>query len=167
MHEGVARLGAAHFFVPERFAVPGVDRDEVGVDGAHVKRVAQDREAAVNAPAADAGFGRGNVGPGPEHAAGGGVERDDVIRCLDGIHDAVDNQRRGFELLERACLEDPLQFQIRDVGGRDLIQLGVAIAGHGAGVCQPVLRLFGGVKEPVEGDLSHQMPAHPNRGGQE
>ena len=68
----------------------------------------------------------------PEHATGRGVERDDVVGRWT-VHDAIDHQRRGLELLERARLEDPLQLEVLHVVRRNLRQGTVALTEHVAG----------------------------------
>ena len=79
--------------------------------GRHEQRVAEDREAAIHGAAAGLGIRRGLVLVEPEDAAGAGIEGDHVVGRLGQIHDAVDHQRRGLELLQALGLEDPLLFQ--------------------------------------------------------
>src|SRR5262249_51649499 len=88
----------------------------------------------------------------PDRLASGGVEGDHVVGALNGVHDAVDDQRGDLVLIERARLEYPLERQILGVIGRDLLELAVALAHAAAVVAQPVLRLLIGVEDAVERD---------------
>ena len=118
--------------VPDRPAAFRVERDQMAVDRAHEQRVAENRHAAVHAAAADARQRRNGGGVDPEHPSRAGVERHDVVRREDGVHHAVDDERRGLELLvgfgRRPRLKDPLQLQVPDVGRRDLRERAVAPA---------------------------------------
>ena len=89
----------------------------------------------------------------PEGAARLGVERHDVVGRLREVHNAVDDQRRRLEFLQRLGLEDPLQLKILDVCGVDLFEGAVALAGVAAGVGQPVLWLVGGMEQALGRDL--------------
>jgi hypothetical protein len=156
--------------VPEDPAGLGVDREQVRVDGPEVQRVAENRESAAHAPAARTGVHAGTILRRPIRTAGDAVERDDLIDAPDGwslhgVQHAVDGQRRGFEFLERPGLPDPLQLEILDVRRCDLRQLTVSLVLDRAGVGEPVLRLFVGAHDAVEGDILRQQrdAEHGNR----
>ena len=125
----------------------------MGVDRAHEQRISGDGDATVHAAAAGARHGRRRVRIGPEDAAGHGIERDDVIGRLYGVHDAIDDEWRGFELFERTGLVDPFQLEVFYVLWGHLIQRAVALAHHVTGIGEPVLRLFAGIHQPIEGHL--------------
>ena len=63
------------------------------VQCAHEQRVAKDREAAIVRAAADDLAGCEPVPVDPEDAPGLRIERDDIIRALREVHDAVDHER--------------------------------------------------------------------------
>ena len=155
--ERVTRLRLGDRLVPDRLAGLGIDRDQMAVDRSHEQRVAEDREPAVDAAAADARQRRDPRRVDPEHASGGGIERHDVVRRQHRVHDAVDDERRRFEFLvglgRPARLEHPLQLQVLHVRRRDLRERAVAVAGQVPGVRQPVLRFLIGAENAVEGDL--------------
>jgi hypothetical protein len=136
---------------------------QVRVDRAHIQGVAQDRDAAIHAAAARASLGRGLVMVGPEHAARRRVQRDDVVRRLHGIENAVDDERRCLELLERARLPDPLQLELADRPRIDLIEPAVALVVDRARIAQPVLRLAPGGDDALERDLRLQRQAREER----
>ena len=112
--------------VPHHAAGLRIESDQVRVERAHEQRVAEDRQAAVDAAAAGRASRRTAVVSRSRRPARARVERDHVIRRFDGVHHAVDDQRRGFELLERLRLPHPLQLQVEilDVGRRDLRSAG-------------------------------------------
>ena len=156
--ESVAGFGprAGDGDIPERPSALRIDREEMAVDGAHEQTLAQDRDTAVHASAAGPRLLRGFVAVGPEDAARGAVDRDDVVGRLDGVEHAVHGERRRFEFLERLGLEHPLQFQVLHVGRRDLRERRVTPAEHVARVAEPVVGLRGGAHDAVEGDLRTQ-----------
>src|SRR3989442_7178232 len=57
----------------------------------------------------------------------GGIESNDGIGRGHRVHHAVDDQGRGFELLEGSGLKHPLQLEIPRVRQRDLGEQGVAL----------------------------------------
>ncbi len=154
----IAERVVRHLRVPDRLAALRVDGHEVRVERAHEQRVAEDRDAAIDLAAADAKRRRQHVVIDPEHAAGLRIERHDVVGRLRQVHDAVDDERRGFERLQRLRLKHPLQLEVLRVGGRDLLQRAVALAHVGAGIGQPVLRLAGGLRKALGGDLGTRRP---------
>ena len=165
------RPRAADGDVPHQPAGLRVDGQEMTVERAHEDRVAENRDAAIHAAAAGAGQRRRAIRVGPEDASGRRIERHEIVRRLDRVHDAVHHQRRRLELLERLRLEDPSELEILHVGGRDLGQRAVALAHHVARIRQPVLRLRRTTKDAVEGDLraeSYRQPRdHRNHKGHE
>ena len=91
--DGVAGVRIGHLGVPQRMAALGIDRDDVRVDGAHEQSVARIASPRLTRPQQRRACGDGAIGINPEDAAGGGVERHDVVGRLHQVHDAVDNQR--------------------------------------------------------------------------
>ena len=160
LHLGDARL-------PERAAVLRVDRNEVPVERAHVQGVAENRHTPIVRTAAGPVVRIGGVLVDPEGAPGPRVERDDVVGPLREVHDAVHDERRGLPRAHDRALVGPLQLQVAGVGGRDLVERAVARAHERAVVRQPVLRLLGGIDEPLEGDrprsLAVQRQRHEHR----
>ena len=133
--------------------VLGVHRDDMRVDGSHEQRVAQNREAAIHASAAQARLRRRTIRVDPKNAAGGGVQRHDIVGRLHRVHHAIHHQRRSFEFFERARLKNPFLLQVLDVAGRDLVERAVALAEIASRVIEPVLRSVGGVQQAVERNL--------------
>ena len=131
------------------------------VERAHEDGVAENRDAAIHATATGARQRRRAIRIGPEHAPGRGIERHEIVRRLDGVHDAVHHQRRRLELLERLRLEHPSELEILHVGGRDLGQRAVPLAHHVARMRQPVLRLRRTPKDAVERDLRAASDRQP------
>src|SRR5690348_13467199 len=124
------------------------------VDRAHVERVAEDGEPAIVQAAAGTKRVRWHsILVDPEHAAGSGIERHDVVWRLHHIHDAVDDERRRLHALRRLRLEDPFQFQVSGIGRRDLIEQAVAPASIVPGERQPVLRFLLRTEEAFIGHL--------------
>lgn len=107
----------------------------------------------VDASAAGTGGGGDDGGVGPEDASGSGIDGDDIAGRLGGIHYAVDDERGGFKFLQRALLEDPLEFEVFHVGRSYLFERGVALALVAAGVGEPVLRRILRVEELIGCDL--------------
>src|SRR5512135_859031 len=99
------------------------------------------------------GLRRGSIGIGPKRSTGNGIERNDVVRGLDGIHNAVHNKRRRLELLHRGGLEYPLKFELIHVVGSNLVERAVALARVRSRISEPVLRLPVGVQNAVVGYL--------------
>jgi hypothetical protein len=100
---------------------------------------------------------------GPEHAARRGIERNDVVRRLHRIENAVDHERRRLELLERARLPYPLQLELGDGLRVDLIEPAVALVVDRARVAQPILRLALGAQDSIERDLRFERQADDQR----
>ena len=166
----VAGAGVGDAGLPDGPAADRVDRDELGVDGAHEQRVAQNRHAAVDAPAAGARLGRRGVLVAPEDAAELRVEGQHGVGRLGDVHDAVHHERRRLEDLQRLRLEDPLQLEAVDVVDGNLVEGRVAVAVVVARVGEPVVRLVGGVEQPLEGHLRGQrvrQQGHEGDGGED
>ena len=94
-----------------------------------------------------------SVGIRPVDTSGGGIQSDHIVRGLDGVHDSVDNQRRGFELLKGSSLKDPLQLEVFHILWSDLAKRAVPLAIVVSGVREPVVRLLIGAKDAVKRDL--------------
>ena len=95
-----------------------VDRDQVRVDRAHEQRVAENREAAVDAAAARPRLERRACIRGPERPAGAASSA--TTSYAGGLHrvqHAVDDQRRRLEFLERLRLPHPLQLEVLTLAG--------------------------------------------------
>src|SRR5207249_36134 len=111
--------------------------------------VTENRQAPIHTSAA---WPRGllrSMGERPEDAACRGVQRDDVVRSLDGVHDAVDDNGRRFELFEGACLVDPLHFEVLHILRSDLRQRAITLAVVISGIGEPVLGFLAGVNDPL------------------
>jgi hypothetical protein len=76
-----------------------------------------------------------------------------IVRRLDRVQDAIQHQRRRFELFQRFGLPGPLQFQVLHIRGGDLVQRAVTLSPDVPGIGQPVLRFTIGVEEAVECNL--------------
>jgi hypothetical protein len=114
--------------VPDDLAGFGVDGEQMRIKGAHEEGVAEDGESAVNPAATRVAVSGVGIGQSPEDAAGNRVERVDVVGGLDGVENAVDNQCGGLELFGGLGLPDPLEIEVLDVGGSDLVEQAVALA---------------------------------------
>jgi hypothetical protein len=73
---------------------------------------------------------------------------------LRGVHDAVDNQRRGFQDRFAGHRKRPCGLQLANVGRADLRQRGIVCALEVAPVHQPVVRFSAGIHEPIECDTA-------------
>ena len=111
------------------------------IDGRKEQRVAEHREPARNAAAAKLRVECWRVGINPEDLPRCRLESKNVV-ALSGVHDAVDDQRRGLVVIEPSCLKHPLQLEALRIGGRDLGQLAVALAHVATGIREPVLWLL-------------------------
>ena len=122
------------------------------VQRVHVEAIAQNRETAVDLAAAVVGADGVPVVVRPKDAARGGIQSEDVILRTREVHDAIHHQRRGFELLRRAALKEPLGFQFFHIAGVDLIEAAVTPAVVAAGIHQPVAGFLIGVQQAFIGD---------------
>ncbi len=147
--DGVGQLRVGDGDVPDGLAVLRIDRDEVGVQRAHVQHVAVNGDAAVVGAAAHPLVGRVRVAVLPEHAPGPGIQRQHVVGALRDVHEAVHDDRRGLPGPEHLALQDPLLLQVPHVERRDLPQHGVALAGVPAGIRQPVLGFLRGTQQAI------------------
>ena len=157
----VAAPVVGHLGVPHQVAGAGVDGDQVRVERAHVERFAQDGDAAVVAPAADAQVVGQWMLVAPEGPPRGCIHRRHVARRLGDEHHAVDHQRRRLRPVELADVVGPLQLQLGDVRPVDPVETRKALAVERAVVHQPVVRLVGGVDQALPGDrreLRHAVP---------
>ena len=148
----VAAPVVGHLGVPDEVAAARVDGHEVGVEGAHVEGVAEDGDAAVVAPAADAQVVGQRVLVAPVRAPGRRVHRGQVARRLGDEHHPVDDERGRLGAVELADAVGPLQLEVGDVRPVDLVEAAEALAVEGAAVHQPVVRLVGGREQPLPGD---------------
>ena len=137
--------------VPEQVAAARVNRHQVGVQRAHEQRVAEHGDAAVVAAAADPEIIGELVLVAPVHAARGRIDGRQVAGRLRDEHDAVDDERGGLRPIDHGNLIGPLQLQIADVAGIDLVEPAEALAAERAGVHQPVVGLFRRVEQPLPG----------------
>src|SRR5262245_41350120 len=90
---------------------------------------------------------------GPEHASGHCIERDDVVGRLHCVEQAVDDQRRCIELLQRSRLTYPLKLKTLQLCSSDLRQRAESLIEKRSRVTQPVLGLAFGAEDAVERDL--------------
>ena len=137
----VALLGIADLLRPDLAAGLGVERDQLGVEGANVDLVLIDGDAAVVRAAADGGY-RAELGlVMPNLRSGLGVERVNVAERRGDVHDAVDDDRRRLERLFDLGGEDPGRMQMRDVAAVDLrvrIETRLIVVGVGVKEVHPV-----------------------------
>ncbi len=114
-----------YYGLPEFAARCGVEGNEVGVEGAEVKGVAVDGEPAIDTAAAGGDAGGEGVGVTPEDAASAGVESYYVVGGIGEVHDAIDYQRSGFDLVWRVRLPDPFEVELCDIGWGDFFEQAV------------------------------------------
>jgi hypothetical protein len=142
---------------PEELAGDAMDGEEVSVIGDEEDAVTEDSDTAVGALG---GVTLGLAGHGalvvPEGAAGAGIEGEDLVGAGD-VHDAVNDDGGDFEDVV-VDGEDPLEDKVLDVGGVDLIEGGVAVAGEGAVIGGPVAG-------PGVGDVGERGSAFGGEGG--
>ncbi len=124
-HGGRHRLGIAQRRVtdlrfPQLLAGLGVERDQLGVERAHEDLVARHGDAAVVRAAAGLVHRAERVAVMPDLRAGTRVERIDVVERRRDVHDAVHDDRRGFEAVHDLGLEDPCRTKVLDVVRVDL-----------------------------------------------
>ena len=151
--KGVALRVFGDLRLPDRPSALRVDGHDVRVERAHEKRIAEHRQAAIHLAAAYRQVLRQHIVIHPKHASGFRVERDGVVGRLREIHDAVDDERRGLECLQRLRLKHPFQLEVLYVGGRNLLQRAVTLAHVGAGIGEPVLRFAGGLGQSIRRNL--------------
>ena len=141
----------------------------MGVERAQKNFVAQNREPAIHAPAARTNVRGQLMLILPDGPAGARIERKRAIVLTGAVQNAVHDQRRGFKLSRRASLVHPLRDQRLHIRRVDLIQRAEAAARVVARIRQPVLRLLGGIEQPLECDLrvASQQPGHSRRAASE
>ena len=157
MHDRIPGLAAFHLHLPPLAAGGGIDRDEIRVDGPHEQRVAKDGQPAIVIAAA-VDSPRGRMPVDPEHSSRRGIERDHVVRGRDGIHHAVDDQRRRLERRADARLIDPARHERGHVAGGDLRQRRVALVRVVAAEGEPVPRVTGRREKPRVVDDARSLP---------
>ena len=157
--QGCARGGVAtglgvvvHLGLPQLAAGLGVHGDHVHVERVHEQAISKYRQAAVHAPAAIECARRILMTVGPQDAAGERVERVNLVLRPGQVHDAVDDERRGLELLLVPSLEQPLDVEVLDVLRRDLIEAAEAPAIVAVRIGEPVSGLLIGLEQPFVGD---------------
>ena len=97
----------------------------------------------------------------PQLPSGDRVERVDRVLGTRQIHDPVDDERRGLELLDVAPLEQPFDAQVLHVLRCDLVQPAVAPAVVRARIHEPVAGLLIRLQQPLVGHrpaLAAQRP---------
>src|SRR6185436_308531 len=130
----VAALRVGDDDIPLHLAGVGIERDQMRIRRRQVDRILVDRGAAM----ADVEPLIRWVGVAPQLPRRSGVDRPDVVRTRD-VDDAVDENRRGLDLLGLPGLERPRQRQLTNVLRRDLRQLAVALTGKVAVVRRPAV----------------------------
>ena len=117
------------------------------------------------------------LGVHPDHLAGLAVERDHrAARAAGRVDDALDHQRRAFELelgtrAEVVGLEAPGDFELVEVAAVDLIERGVARALDVGGVVRPLAVLGARESRGLSRELGRQarpgghQPRHAGDGG--
>src|SRR5271154_1145936 len=112
----------------------------MGVKRGHEQAIAENGEAAIDGATTGLDFGEAALVT-PNDLAGAGVEGEGMIVRAGAVHDAVNDERSGFELSHVPDLEDPFESELGGVGVVDLCQGAVAPTLVSAGVGEPVLRL--------------------------
>ena len=130
----------SHRYLPKKISAGATECKEVSIVGNEEDFVIEQCDAAVGAELGIAGeAGRWWTRIGPQRSAAQSVNREDLIWRGEVQH-TIGGQWGGFEA-EIVSGKDPLQFQIRDIGGSDLLKFAIAIGGEIAVVGEPVTRL--------------------------
>ena len=139
---------------PDDLAGLGIQRDQAGIERAHVDLVAEDRGATVDHVAARTDVFRQAVRVGPKAFASLGVEREHPRIRTGDVDDAVMHQRLAFlaALLFVTERERPLRSQRGNVRSIDLAGRAVALGLHAEAVHQHVLGARMVVLDVVPGD---------------
>ncbi len=147
-----------------RTPAPGIDGDQVRVDGCEKQRVAENRQAARDASAAEPRIARWGIGKDPEYLPGRRIQREHVV-ALRRVHDSIDHEWRGLVIIEPTRLKDPFQFEVLRICGRDLRQGAVALTQVRSRIREPVLRFLLRVQNAIcETCASSRWPARQHRG---
>ena len=107
------------------------------VERDHEELVAEHAEPAIDETAAGGQVRRQLAAVAPDLAPGARVERPRHVLRSGDVQHVVAQERRRFEVAERARLERPLRDEAVDVGGRDLRQRAVPLVGVVAAEGQP------------------------------
>ena len=138
----VALLGIADLLLPDDGAGLGVERDELGVEGADIDPVLVDGDAAVVRAAAE-GRDRAELRlEVPDLLTRLGVERVHVAVGRGDVHDAVNNDRGRLKRLLHLCREDPGRMQMPNVAAVDLrvrVETSLLVIAVGMKKIRPIL----------------------------
>ena len=107
--------------LPQQLAGLRIQRNQLGVERAHVQRTAFHGDAAVVRAAAVGGDRSHLVLVVPELLTGNRVDGVDVVEGGRQEHHAVDHDRRGLHRLAHFRLENERRPQLADVAGVDLL----------------------------------------------
>ncbi len=115
--------------------------------------VAQNGDTAIHAAAARPNIRRQRALILPDRPAGARVQRVSAIILTCSVQHAIDNQRRRLEFSSGHGLICPLRHQRMRVRSINLFQRAESMTRIVAGISKPVLRLLGGVEQPLRRDL--------------
>ena len=115
-------VGRGHF--PRRLAGTPVERDQAGVERAHIDFLAVERDSTIHGVAAQEGgpFARHLRIESPQGIAGPRVEGVDHAPTSGGVNHTAVRHRRGFKPARGIQFAAPCQTQARHVAGVDLRQ---------------------------------------------
>ncbi len=137
----VALFGVGDLLFPQDLAGLRVERHQLRVDRAHEQPAALDRDAAIVVAAAHGDDRAELVLVVPELLARRRVDRVEMVERRRQIHDAVDDDGRGFHRFQHRGLEHERGLQLADVAGGDLGSGVVARLVVAAVGMDPVLRV--------------------------
>jgi hypothetical protein len=126
----------------------------MSVERAEKNFVAENRKPAIYAASAWPNVSRKRMLKHPNRPAGAGVQSKGAVILGGRVENAIDFQRGGFEFARRTGLIDPFCDKRLSIRGVDLIERAEAPSGIIAGIRQPILRLFAGIQQTFEGDLT-------------
>ena len=160
----VPLVGIGDLRFPEQLAGLGIERHQLGVDGAHVELAFGDGDAAIVVSAAYGDDRTQLVLVVPEFLAGRRVDGVDVIERGRQKHHAVVDDRRGLHRLQHRGLEHKRGLEPGDVLGVELLALVVPGLLVAAIRMQPVLAVLAGSIEHRLRDRSERR-RHRAHGG--
>ena len=154
-----------HRRVPLEHAGLPTDRDDVRVERRLEQTVAEDSKPAIDEAAARDESARQVAAIAPDLAAAARIDRPPGVERSGHVDDAVEHERRRFELAEGVGLELPLRGQTMDVLRCDLRQRAVPVIGVVAGVGEPARRVLQTVAEILCGEFRRRRLLRVERAG--
>ena len=129
--------------------------------------IAEDAEAAIDSAATGDDAAHDVAPVAPDLPAAPRIDRPSGVLRTREVDDAVQRERRRFELAGRVGLKDPLRGEAVDVLRRDLRERTVALAGVIPGVRQPARGIVQSVAKILKRDLRRRLLREERRGGAE